>query len=485
MNVSKNCLAIKSGFWYILGNFVAKSAGLIATPIFTRLMTTGDIGDFSNIISWVEILIVIATLNLHSSIAVARFDYQDEIDIYISSNLILGSIITSMCYLLCMIFKEVFAKYTGLSDTEIHIAFMYLLFYPAMQMLLIKERISYKYKTVVILSLISAFFSTFLSLLFVVLFQNKLFGRICGYFIPLILIDFFVYAYFIFKERKIRITYWKYSLLIAIPYAWHTLSGNILGSSDRVMIKYYIGNEATAYYSIAYYCALIISVLWSAVNNAWSPWAYEQLNDGNQEQLKKVSVPLVASMIGIVFVFLLFAPELLFIMGGKAYTEAIDIIPPVMIAYVFQVVYSLYVNIEFYCKKQFYIAIGTSIAALTNILLNIFLIPVFGYKAAAYTTLAGYAMLFVIHFFFVKKMGYSKWLDSRFNFIALLFSLIIMIVSLIVYKFYIIRYCLISIICIALLVALIVLREEIYWMIKNRSIVKIRETLSAFFRIKF
>ena len=80
---------LKSGVWYTIGNFITKGIGFLTTPIFTRLMTTADIGDFANYSSWITILSAILTLDLFTSVALAKYDYKDNINDYISSNLLL------------------------------------------------------------------------------------------------------------------------------------------------------------------------------------------------------------------------------------------------------------------------------------------------------------------------------------------------------------------------------------------------------------
>ena len=470
MNSDSNRLALKSGVWYVLGNFLTKAAGFITTPIFTRILTVGEVGAFSNLLSWVDVLIIITTLNLPSAISIARFDYRNSLNKFICSNLVLGSIWTFLVYFLCSVFKEEFLFFTGFSELEFEIVFFYLLVYPAFQMFLINARINYKYKTAVALSLISASVSTFLSLFCVLLFQNKLLGRELGYFLPLIFLNLIIYSYFIVKGKSFSFAYCLYALRVSIPLVWHSLAGNVLGSSDKVMIRYFCGNDAVALYSIAYYCALILSVFWTAINNAWSPWAYEKMHEGNIIELKKNSRPLISMMFFVVFIFLLFAPELLFIMGGEKYFYAINVIPPVMISCVFQAIYSLYVNIEFYHKKQSFIAVGTAIAAFINIVLNYIFIPVFGYVAAAYTTLVGYAVLFFVHFGFVKHMHKDNWYDTRFNFSILYLSVILMVLMLLVYKAPLLRYFLMAVTIGGVFVFLIYIRKEIPIMVKTKSI---------------
>ena len=470
--------ALKSGVWYVIGNFVAKAAGFITTPIFTRIMTKGEIGDYSNFISWIEILSIIVTLNLSTSIMIARFDFKAKLDDYISSNLVLGSIVTTGFYIIVVIFKDFFLKLLGFNELELHIAFVYLLVYPAMQMFLINSRIQYKYIETVFVSLISTIASTVISLLCAIIFEeNRLFGRLVGFYVPLIFMNIAIYIRILKKSWHINPKYWKYGLMVSIPLVWHTLAGNLLGSSDRIMIRYFCGTEETALYSIAYYCGMIVSVFWSAVNNAWSPWAYEKMDEKNYGDLKHAARPLIICIGGIVFLFLLFAPEILYFMGGRRYSKAINVVPPVMLAYIFQAVYSLYVNIEFYSKKQHFIAIGTSIAAIINIVLNYWLIPKFGYIAAAYTTLVGYIVLFLIHYFWVWRMGKHNWYDSKFNIIFLIGTVVSLPFWNILYRMRTLRIMLIFIIVSIILFAIFKFRKEIYLVVKYKNIEPIRDKI--------
>ena len=59
--------------------------------------------------------------------------------------------------------------------------------------------------------------------------------------------------------------------------------------------------------------------------------------------------------------------------------------------------YSFPVNYEFYHKKSIHIAIGTSVAAVINCILNYILIPKMGMAGAAVATLISYVMLWIFH----------------------------------------------------------------------------------------
>lgn len=465
-----NGKALKAGIWYTASNFIVKAAGFITTPIFTRLLSAEDVGAFSNIQSWFNILVIITTFDLFSAIAVARFDYKNDLNEYIASSLVLGTTITFAFYVIALLFWNNFLELFQIDTVSFHLIMMYCLVYPALQMYQMKARIEYNYKTSVALSLGSVLGSTLCSLALVLVCSNKLFGRVTGFYTPVILLNIVIYVVLIKKARFISTRYWKYALTISVPLIWHTLAGNLLNSSDRIMITRFCGKADNALYSIAYSCAIIVSVLWASMNAAWSPWAYEKMDEKNYNALKKASKPYILFFGFVVLCFLFVAPEVLILMGGRKYTSAIGVIPPVMIGYVFQFVYSLYVNIEFYAKKQKYIAVGTTIAALTNVALNWVFIPRFGYVAAAYTTLFGYAVLFAVHFLFVAKLGKLTWYDTKFNLIFLLTAVAVMFICLGLYRYNTLRYICIAIICIAVLWIIWKLRKEIKETLRTKSL---------------
>ena len=70
-------------------------------------------------------------------------------------------------------------------------------------------------------------------------------------------------------------------------------------------------------------------------------------------------------------------------------------------------------NIEQYKKKTVGMAIASISAAGLNYLLNMIFIPKFGYIAAAYTTLASFLWLMLIHMFLVYRIGYANDYDQR------------------------------------------------------------------------
>lgn len=436
-------------------------------PLFVRLMTTEEIGEFVNFTTWIALLVPVLTLSLDSSVPVAKLEFKEKINDYISSVLVLGTAVTAAIYLLSLFFGDALKSVLNFDSFQLHIMFIFMLTAPSLSMLQIKSRLDYKYKLSAALSLLSVVVSTLTALLAVVISEDKVKGRILGFYLPVIILDSVIYVFFLIRSRSVNRSYWKYGVLISAPLALHAIAGSVLNSFDKIMINSMVGDSETALYGVAYSGASLVQLLWYSLNQAWAPWAYEQMDKNNGEKLKKASRIYILLFSMIVLVFMLLAPELLWIIGGKTYSQALDVMPPVMCGFVYLLVYSLYVNIETLEKKTGYVAVGTVTAALVNIVLNYIFIPRFGYVAAAYTTLAGYILLFVMHFVFVRHIGKTYWYDSRYNFIFLFVFTLISLLMTFVYKITVLRYVIIAAAAILIITVLLKHKDELLKKLKH------------------
>ncbi|MGN0416179.1 MAG: lipopolysaccharide biosynthesis protein [Agathobacter sp.] len=435
-----NNKALKSSIWYTISNFLVKSIGFITTPIFTRLLTKEEFGIFNSYSSWLAILTIFVTLNLEATLASARYDYEDKFDEYILSVLALSSISALVWIAIVNIFSEQFTRVFDLNRTYINAMMIYLLFLPAVNLFQSRERFSFEYKKNVAISLFLSVGTSILSVLLVLIMENRLEGRIFGSVVPTVLLGMGLYIFFAVKGKKIRISYWKYAIPICLPYIPHLLSMTFLNSSDRIMIKMYCGAEDTALYSLAYSCGIIITILLTSLNNAFSPWLGEKLNRCEYKIIKKISKVYVSVFLFLAVGIMLIAPEVLYILGGESYLDAKYVMTPVAMGCVCQFMYTLFVNVEQYKKKTGGMALASIAAALINLGLNYIFIPRMGYLAAAYTTLIGYICLLCMHMFLVYRLGLGMIYDYNFIFVILGIGLVLMGVITTLYGNFLLRY---------------------------------------------
>ena len=114
-------------------------------------------------------------------------------------------------------------------------------------------------------------------------------------------------------------------------------------------------------------------------------------------------------------------------------------LPFVILSCFFQFLYSFPVNYEMYCKKTKKIGIATSITALINIVLNLWLIPLYGIVGAAIATLAAYFILFLIHDRVARLIGgyHYNWI---FYLKGLLPVMICFVITYIFADYFVIRW---------------------------------------------
>ncbi len=126
---------------------------------------------------------------------------------------------------------------------------------------------------------------------------------------------------------------------------------------------------------------------------------------------------------------------------------------------------NMYSNLLIYHKKTNYIMYSSIIAAIINLILNYICINIFGYMAAAYTTLVAYIVLAGAQVIFARKIHLKETGEkSVYNDKAVLFMAILTIVAalfgLVLYRYTGLRY---IIICIGMItgikIALVALKK--------------------------
>ena len=170
------------------------------------------------------------------------------------------------------------------------------------------------------------------------------------------------------------------------------------------MINIMISATATALYSVSYSVAVVVNLIKTSIIDAIRPWMYTCLRDNKTENVKNVMNGLLVFVSALTLVFVAFAPEVIRIVAPVSYYEAIYCMPPVMISSFFTFLYSTFSIIEMYFEETKKVMVASIAAALLNVVLNALLIPVYGYIAAAFTTLICYIFLAVFHYFMAKNV---------------------------------------------------------------------------------
>ena len=433
---------VKAGTWYTLTNFFTIGISFLTLPIFTRLLSTEDYGITSVYSSYLNIFVIVFSLDVVASIQRGKFDFKDNYNQFVSSVLFLGTISFIIFSLLILAFQSFFSKMLDLEPILLYVLLINAFFAFVQNLVLAKFRVEYNYKKISLIQIANSLIGVILSIILITRFftNTKYLGRILGSSLPVIISGFILLLY-IFTQGKeiINKIYWKYALIISVPLILHNLAGIINAQFDRIFINKYIGSSEAGIYSFAYNVGMIIDVLWASTNQAWVPWFYERMDANNYSAIRKRAKNF-RDFFTLAYILILFvSPEIIKVMADKRYWDGLVIVPYIFMAYYFNLMYSFEVNVEFYTRKTHLISIGTILGAALNVVLNIALIPKYGYVIAAVTTVISNFFMFVFHFIIANYLLRIRIFGMRFHLVSLSYVVISTIIFLVVQDYMLIR----------------------------------------------
>lgn len=399
-------IQLKASVWFLVCSFLQKGISTITTPIFTRILTTAEYGQFNVFNSWLGIVTVIVCLDLYAGVYTqGLIKFEKDKFRFASSLQGLNLVLISAWTLIYYLTKEFWNHIFNLTTVQM-IAMLVMIWTTAtFRFWSTEKRVTYSYKILVIVTLIVSLAKPIIGILFVLYSEDKVTARILG----LVLVELMCYSW-MFVAQMIRghaffdKKYWIYALKFNIPLVPHYLSQIVLNSSDRLMINAMVGPSEAGIYSLAYSISQIMVLFNQAFLQTIEPWIYQKIKDNRAQDIKKIAYPVLLFIAGLNLLLILFAPEAVKIFAPADYYNAIWVIPPITMSVVFYFSYSFFSTFEFYYEKTKFIMIASVFGAVLNIILNWVFIKGYGYYAAGYTTLICYMAFAVGHYLFMKKI---------------------------------------------------------------------------------
>ncbi len=425
----------KASIWFFVCSFLQKGISFFTTPIFSRLLTTTEYGQYNTFTSWTSLLTVFITLELSSGVYTQGLIKFEEDKKRFSSSLQGITLCFAVVWLIIyLLFRKTFNSLLELSTIQVISMIIIIWSSASFGFWSSEQRNEYQYKALVCVTLLISVVKPIIEIVTVVYFDDKVTARIVG----TALVDCLIYSTFFFVQIRKGKTfysrpYWKYAITYNVPLIPHYLSQTILISGDRIMIQRLVGADYAGIYSLAYSIAQIMTLINTALNATLGPWIYKKIKANKASEIGKVGY-LALSLVAIANVLLLLvAPEMVAIMAPPEYADAISVIPPIAMSAFFMFSYNLFAKFEFYYEKTRLVAIATALAGLLNICLNFVFIPILGYTVAGYTTLFCYVFYSLFHYMCMRKIlkstsdckVYDKWVLLLLTFVFVVISLVI------------------------------------------------------------
>ena len=450
--------AARSTVWFTVCNFIVAGVSFLSAPIFTRFISPQQYGLLTLFITFEQLMLILATWELTSS-AYQRglFKFQGQWHHFTLSTILLSNGITLAFFALLFFFFEPVSSFTGMSSTTLLVVMTMMLVQPAYQAWVVRQRTNYNYRAVVPLSIAICVLNVVLPLLAVVYIDATAAVKFNTSMLVTAGVSLAFYVASILKgipsygQTTLK-THWRFLITYQAPLILHSLSYIVLGQSDRVMIGKMVGETQAAFYGVAYTMGMAAYILQNSLQIALTPWRYQKLQDGNYPIIRSSTNALLLLLGGGILLFIAVAPELMQLLFTPDYQEALWCIPPVAASFFFMFLFSIFVNVETYFEKTIYIMYASVGVALLNIVLNLLLIPIWGYIVCAYTTLLSYILFAVVHYHFMRRIcrsnlpGVSLFSMSAIVSISLLVLLLTVLLTL-AYPYWYLRYALILLMC--------------------------------------
>ena len=462
-------LAVKAGLWYVVSIFMVKAIAFITTPIFARLMSKADYGEFSNFASWQITLLIITSAELYNTVSRAYYDFKEDFDQYLSTITLASCGITFFVYIFFLISHKFIFNIVSIPPRYIHLMFIVLLSQAVKQIYLARERTLYRYKSVAALSFISLFIPTTIAIMAVFAFPDSdhLALRLYGFFLPTAIIGALCAVPLLGHRRNFNWKHCKYAIVLSIPLLVHYLTTYLLSSTNIIVTKAVLGAEIAAIVSIANSTIHVVTVFFHAVSGALTTWLMDNLDQKQYNKVKKDSLFYVLLLAFCSIGVMMTAPEIVQMLGGHKYLISTILIPGFVFAVFIQSITTLYTIILTYDKNIIKTATFTGVVAVLSIFGKIFVLKLFGYHALPYVNITAFSILFMVNYFLVVKAGYAEAVNFR-GIVAIILAMgVFMEGALLLYNYDTLRYNLIVVFLTILSIALYIKRNELIPFVKK------------------
>lgn len=394
---------LKHALKYISGELIGKALPFLTLPIFTRWLSVEEFGIVAIYLVIVQLASEIFGIGLKGSYV--RYIYDKKTDRnpdFFSSIVTLLILYSASVFLIVYLFQDSIQK---ILDVSYFVLWMGILsgFLDSFFRLFLAKFEAEKNSRIHVVYNVSRTIALFsLSLLLVYSYTTeKYVGRIEGqvWAFGLLLLVVFITNWDSFriylKKRHVQ-----YAIVFGLPILMHQISGFILNVFDQAMISSILGKRELGIYSFAYRIAVIIQILIMAVQKAWIPEFYADMNRSSFKSIQQKFQLYSKGTLLTAIILILFSNELYYFFAPSEYHAGSNLIPILVTSYVFYFLYAIYGQVMIYRNKNAIFSLITVISGLINIGANYILLPKFGNLGAAFSTMISFFILFLLNWIF-------------------------------------------------------------------------------------
>ncbi len=422
----------KHGKWYVLSSIFTKGIGIILLRIYTDYLTPSEYGILESLKTVSALLPIFISLYLDAAFVRFYHDYKSDKDVLkqlFSSIYWFVLLFGTLVVLIALITSKFWMS--DLLEVPVYpyalLSFIAPLFMQIGQLGIVFLRQSLQAKKTTIIEVTSVLINISIVLPLLIIFDLGVLAKLWANLVIALLL-FSYYTYYFIRIGLLRITFNKKLLITCLAYSLPLMpniaAGWIANLSDRLIIAKYIDTAAVGLYSVGYTLAMLLYILQNSITQVVVPISMSGLirdKDNTEKKIARVSLYLWAFMLLANFMLFLFSKEILYVLSNKDYAEAYMVIPIVGFMYVLSAQYRLFSSVISFKKKTVYISFAAIFQALVNLGLNFIFIPMYGYIAAAITSVVSMLVYSFLILFFSQRLNYIKLNYKKYVWLGMLF----------------------------------------------------------------
>jgi O-antigen/teichoic acid export membrane protein len=409
---------VKHSLIFGTGEILSRLIGFILIPLYTRYLPRDQYGALQIILITSSLIGIFLQMGLGSaifkSVIYDRNNRDNRIKYSTAMNFLLlsGLVVLTALFLLAR-HVSILLFQSGGYITEIRIILATVLFRNMAVIPFSKLRIDGKTLHYSLLSLLRFTAQLGLNILFIVKLGFGIKGILLA---ELIATAAFVPLYLgILKDQyvfRMHLAELKEVLHFGVPLIPAALSMFLLNMSSQYFLQHYSGLGDVALYAVAYRFSMIIALMVSAFQFTWGSQLFEIAREENAREIFSRNFTRFYGLLTLACILLnIAARPLIGIMATPEYADSFRIVPVLNMSYLFLGVFyysSIGINLK---KKTIFQSLYAVIAALVNLGLNLWLVPVHGIMGASVANAVSFFIMAALTLLKSERLypiGYEK-----------------------------------------------------------------------------
>ena len=398
---------------YGVSSIVGRFLNYLLVPVYTIALpaSSGGYGVVTNIYAWVALILVLLTCGMETGFfRFANKGQDDPMRVY-STTLLSVSIGSLVFVALGLLFLEPIAGWLEYGEHPWYIGMMMIVV--AMDAIQSMPFAYLRYKKRPIkfaaLKLLFIFLNIALNLFYYVILEGNdvgyafLFNLVCTSVVMVCMIpELRGFTYVLDKELLKRML--RYSLPLVIL----GVAGILNQVADKIIFPFVYPDEAEATIQLGIYgaaskIAMIMAMFTQAFRFAYEPFVFGKSKEKDSREMYAQAMKFFIIFTLLAFLAVMFYLDILRHVIGRDYWDGLRVVPIVMAAEIFM---GIYFNLSFWYKlidETRWGAYFSLTGCIILILMNIFLVPKYGYIACAWAGFTGYGVAMLLSYFVGQK----------------------------------------------------------------------------------